>query len=314
MDACYESLRRHAAGILPDVEPATPVLLRFVELARRYADLERMTLGAVPLSFPAHLLEGEPAGAGDPLAQGLFLARRERGRLKLETGSLDRLPTDIENDGVKVIEVPFPPELPLLGAFVFDQTIGPAILIDATRPFEERLYALLHEYGHFLADIDPWRTWVCRPGGAADSPEELRAHSFAVEMLVPAAEIETYLRAVGVNPGEPVSAGLIQQLRVYFQADVRAILGGLLAAGHIHRPEIAGLVRELGPGPEASAEEVARGGRTIRYLGLAVLARRRGRLSWQDLARLLETDEATVRQIDEMFSAGKEHAHGRRLD
>lgn len=313
-DKCLDALRIRAAGTPLPLNEVEPVLRAFLDRARRYAELERMTLGSVPLSFPAHLLLGDLAEAGEPFAEGMVLAGRERERLALETGAYDRLIDDIENGGVKVIELAFPPDLDMLGAFVFDESFGPAILVDAARPLEARQYAVAHEYAHFLADNNPWTAHVCRNGGATDSPEELRAHAFAGALLVPGTELREFLEGAGVSR-DGIDAPLVRRLEVCFQADIRAILGGLLALGWIGRDDIARLMRAR---PDELDDAVPRNEApplpTSRFVSLAVLARRRGRLTWDELAGLLGTDSVTARKVDSLFAEFEEGADGRRED
>jgi len=298
-----------------DAALLAPLFERFVTIARRHAALERAVLGSVPLSFPAHLLEGSGAES-EPLAGGSMLAARERERLGGDPGALDRLDRIIEDQGVKVVSLTFPAGSALLSAFQFHADTGPAILVDATSPRRERDYALAHAYGHYLADHDPWHAWTCRTGGGGDSIEELRAHGFAGAFLVPEPALITYLAAVPRALTSPVSVDLVRQLRVYFEADDRAILGRLLALGHITTGEIAPLMADLADDAieaPASLEESAgegsfRGeghdiaeGLSDRYVTLAVMAHRAGQLDTPGLARALETDEATALAIDGRF-------------
>jgi Zn-dependent peptidase ImmA (M78 family) len=331
-----------------DAEALTPLFERFVLVAMRHAALERAVLGSVPLSFPAHLLEGSasegaeggatasavPAdtlpGTADPLARGSLLAARERERLGGDPAALDRLDRIIEDEGVKVVSLPFPDGSRLLSAFQFHADTGPAILVNARSPRRERDYALAHAYAHYLADHDPWHAWTCRDGGGGDSIEELRAHGFAGAFLVPDAALVAYLAAVSPALKSPVSAELVRQLRVYFEADDRAILGRLLALGHLATGEIAPLMAELGgdaaaapAAPEewddassfrAEGHDIAEG-LSDRYVTLAVMAHRAGQLDASGLARALETDEATALGIEARFrrdAAGEEGDDGHR--
>ncbi|HEX7878784.1 MAG TPA: ImmA/IrrE family metallo-endopeptidase [Candidatus Eisenbacteria bacterium] len=305
--------RARASGLDPEL--LAPIFERFVTIARRHAALERAVLGSVPLSFPAHLLEGS-AAVTDPLAGGASLASRERERLGGDPAVLDRLERILEDQGVKVVSLTFPAGSSLLSAFVFHSDTGPAILVDAANFRRERDYALAHAYGHYLADHDPWHAWTCRTGGGGDSIEELRAHGFAGALLVPEAALTDYLAAVPPALKRPVSADLVRQLRVYFEADDRAILGRLLALGHITTSEIAPLMAGLAPvegDPSADTEGSGAGGMfrgeghdiaeglSDRYVTLAVMAHRAGQLDTAGLARALETDESTALAIDGRF-------------
>jgi Zn-dependent peptidase ImmA (M78 family) len=307
-DPAAELQARAQAGGL-DGARLRPLFERFVTITLRHAALEKAVLGSVPLSFPAHLLSGEEAAA-DPLERGAALAARERERLGGDPAALDRLERIIEDQGVKVVALTFPADVPLLSAFQFHADTGPAILVDAALPRRERDYALAHAYAHYLADHDPWHAWTCRSGGGGDSIEELRAHGFAGAFLVPGAALEEYLGALPAAMRKPVSADLVRQLRVYFEADDRAILGRLLAGGHLATGEIAPLMAQLaGDAADVDAPAIdALGGHhdlaeglSDRYITLAVMAYRAGRLDAAGLARALETDEATALDIDARF-------------
>ncbi|MDZ4806097.1 MAG: ImmA/IrrE family metallo-endopeptidase [Candidatus Eisenbacteria bacterium] len=322
VDPLVDLLRRAGENGL-DADRLAPLFTRFVTIGIRHAALERVVLGSVPLSFPSHLLDGKPH-VDDDLAHGITLAERERDRLGADPADIDRLERMIEDQGVKVITLPFPAASGLLSAFLFHADTGPAILIDATASPHARDYALAHGYGHYLADHDPWRTWTCRLGGGGDSAEELRAHGFAGAFLVPEKALTRYLSAVSKNLLNPVPAKLVRQLQIYFDADPRAILGRLLAGGRITTAQIAPLVAELQPDPAVADEGTmdadtgphAGTGLSDRYITLAVMAYRGGHLDLAGLARSLETDEAIAMGIDQRFrrEAPVERNDGERTD
>ncbi len=307
-----EALKTHAAEAGLSVPAASPVLEQFVTIIGRYAALERLALGAVPLTFPAHLFTDRPDPASDPLAAGLALAARERERLGLGHGAIGDVVAEIEAQGLKVVQLPIPEEIPLLGAFVFDDEFGPALLTGTGTP-AARDYALAHEYGHFLADHDPYRTWVCLKGkGAGDSPEELRAHAFAGGFLVPGPDLDLYLKASEVKKGDPISVDLLRQLRAYFEADDRAVIGRLLADGWLRREEIGTMMRAV---RDDASETGPPGGRPLsaRFVSLAVMAVRGGSLTLGEMAEHLDVDERTARRIEESFRI-EEEGSGYRAD
>lgn len=317
-------LLAHATASGLDADQLTPVFERFVTIGIRHAALERVVLGSVPLSFPAHLMSFDAPDPEDKLAHGVDLAERERERLGADPADIDHLERMIEDQGVKVVTLPFPPSSGLLSAFLFHADTGPAILVDATASRRARHYALAHGYAHYLADHDPWHAWTCRLGGGGDSMEELRAHGFAGAFLVPEKALTRYLSAALPDLLNPVSSELIHQLRIYFDADHRAILGRLLAGGRITTSEIAPLMARLESEPaevdELPADEDSGSlsvvGLSDRYITLAVMAYRGGHLDLPGLARALETDEAVASEIDQRFrrEAPVERNDGDRTD
>jgi Zn-dependent peptidase ImmA (M78 family) len=284
-----------------DPLPLEPVFDQFLNRCRGYAALEKLVLGSVPLQFPAHLLAGGLDEAGDPLKQGLLLAERERERLELTHGAVEDLPGLIGRQGLKIVELPIPERSRVSGVFVFDKSFGPSILLDASRPRADRDYVLAHEYGHFLADHDPYRAFVCFRGGIPlESREEIRAHAFAAALLVSGKDLDAYLKGAGLRRGQPVSADLLRQLRTYFEADDRAILGRLLASGWLEPGEVALLLESVHGDPAGSGPRG--GGVPARFIALAVQARHDGRLSLAEMAHRLDVDERTARRIELTFT------------
>lgn len=284
-----------------------PTFERFLGILNRFAELEVRVLGSVPLQFPTYMYEVDRGAAFEPLAAGTELARRERDRLDLDAGAVDDPIGLVEAQGLKVVQVAFPPDSGLLGAFLFDAGTGPAILLDAVRPERERAYAAVHAYGHFLADYDPYRTWVCRraPTGGTP-PEEVRADSFASAFLVPPGDLALYLSGSGVRPGEALTGSEMVALRVYFNCDDRALIGTLLSSGWLSPDGVATLLEAAGPPaaeeePSARDPDLSRGGGAPlpgRFVGMAVAAHRTGALTLAEMARYLEVDEATALLVE----------------
>lgn len=338
--------RAHAAGLSADA--LRPVFERFLAVCRRFAELETKVLGSVPLQFPTYMYEVAMAEAADPVTAGVALARRERERLDVGSGALDDLLDQVEAQGLKVVQLAFPADCALLGVFVFDAKLGPALLVNAERPRAEREYAAAHLYGHFLADFDPYHSWVCLLAGEAElAPEELRARVFASAFLVPPDDLAAYLAAAGQKPGAPLPGPLLDQLRVYFGADDRAIVGGLLAGGWLAADALPDLLRRAPRPPEeeepaegepldvpleepgAEAAETAapgengggsapgappdgtpRGRLPARYVALALAAHRGGALTLAELARTLEMTESAALALERSMSPPEEEEEG----
>lgn len=313
-EATLADLRARVRDAGRDPQPLERVFEKFLHRCAGYAALEKLVLGSVPLQFPAHLLAQNPDEAGDPLRQGAGLAKRERERLDLGHGAVEDLFNLIGEQGLKIVELPLPDRSRVSGVFVFDASFGPSILVDASRTRAERDYALAHQYGHFLADHDPYRTFVCFRGVVpVESLEEVRAHAFAGAFLVPGQDMEDYLKAAGLRKGEPIRGDLLRQLRAYFEADDRAILGRLLASGWLKQEEVAPLLESL-PG-EPAAGGPRGGGSPARFIALAVQARHDGRLSLAEMARRLDVDERTARRIERTFTVDEgEESDAHRVD
>ncbi|MBU1702584.1 MAG: ImmA/IrrE family metallo-endopeptidase [Candidatus Eisenbacteria bacterium] len=164
-------------------QPVRECLKTFVELTIRYARLERLFQGDVIFTLPAHTRIIEDNLTGDPLTDGRLLAEEERRTLELGSAPLDDFEEILDEKGIKI----FPVASPFTAAGVlFGEETGPAILL--THPphsFEGRM-ALAHAYGHFIADINPYKNRFCLLGSKLqESPEEERAESFARHFLMP---------------------------------------------------------------------------------------------------------------------------------
>ncbi len=295
--------------------------LHFVE---RYARIEKLVLGGVEVHYSPASLAVDLAAGGDPIAQGEALAEAERARLELPAGPVLELQRLIEAQGIKVAPRLFPaPEY--AGGFFFDSHLGPCILLHAGMSESETLYALAHQYAHFLADFDPYITTICSlPSAAAsEDPLEARAHATALAFLMPRSDMELYRsalvgqrevtsaphRAAKFGPPRPelvVSAEFLQHLRVYFDLDGEIILWRLLELGWI---DPAGLRRLLETNAEVAKivrtppREVFAGQMLLpdRFVRLVASAFGSGRIDLEDTARYFDTDADGAERILAQF-------------
>ena len=202
-----------------------------VDLARRYATVEKLVLGETQVRYsPASLSVGLDL-KGDVVAQGEKLAVAERLRHKLPPGPILEIDALIEDQGLKVVARRFPQEATSLGAFFFDGDIGPTILVDASAVAADVSYALARQYGHFLADYEPYPYIVCgRPDPQSfTDASEVRAHTFALAFLMPEQDIDMYREAMKLQRSQVLRTELLQQLQVYFEADMELVLWRLLS-------------------------------------------------------------------------------------
>ncbi len=176
------------------------VLTASVALGRRFAFLERLIQGDVLFNLPLHTSAARDSSGDSPEAQGERLAGGERDLLDWETGAADELVSVLDGIGIKVLS-PMQQAVdaacgspdgsaPLFGAFSFEDGIGPALLVG--RPLDEPVacYVLAHEFGHLVADFDPYQSRFCRWDphslrNLSDTPEERRADRFSRALLMP---------------------------------------------------------------------------------------------------------------------------------
>jgi len=220
-------------------------LSSILALATRYALMERMVRGDAAVSYSPSALGLDLAPTGDVMSQGEQLADAERARFGLEHGPVLELDHLIEEQGVKVLPCAFPASSDVRGGFFFDQDVGPCILVHAQAPPAEHAYVAAHQYGHFLADYDPYIVTLCgrpTPESLTD-PVELRAHQFALAFLMPHDDLDAYRRGMHLETPHSLNADFVRQLHVYFEAEVETVFARLLSLGWIEPQDVDTLLR-----------------------------------------------------------------------
>ena len=214
--------------------PSWTFLEDTLDLVGRYARIEKLVLGRVDVAYSPASLSVDLSAGGEPATQAEALAIAERARLNLPAGPILDLERLIEAQGIKVVMCGFPAPS-YAGGFFFDASLGPCILLPAGASESEKLYALAHQYAHFLADFDPYITTLCAlPSNAIpDDPVESRAHAAALALLMPQTDLQLYRDALEAGHPGPVSAQLLDHLHVYFDLDPEIVLWRLTALGWI---------------------------------------------------------------------------------
>lgn len=311
--------------------PEVDVLRQFLHLSDSFAFLERLVQGHVLCDLPAHASRILSARLADPEDEGERLAEAEEDLLDWTAGSIDSLAEALDTIGVKVFlragderdgagtaVAPPPPGRDLFGAFCFYPDAGPAILAGVAADAIEATFALAHEFGHLVADVNPYVARFCRWDprsftNRSSRPEETRADRFARALLMPASAVLRALHDMG-----PVSsagyAGRVELLAAIFSAPEALVrrrladLGVLLADGPGAR-EAAGAARRRGAtggalrsaskdvneGPAPAAEPLLP--LPERYVNLALAAYGGRVLSVEVLALFLRTTEDEARRV-----------------
>jgi Zn-dependent peptidase ImmA (M78 family) len=279
-----------------------------VDLARRYARIEKMVLGAVGVTYSPSSLAADLSPRGDAVKQGEALAAAEHSRLTLPAGPILDFEQLVESQGIKIIPRLFPSPA-YAGGFFFDAELGPCILLHANASESTLRFSLAHVYAHFLADFDPYISTLCGiPSSATlEHRGEVRAHAMALEFLMPRQELESYRRAMGLKPGAAVPADLVRHLGVYFDLDAEVVLWRLLALGWI---DAAGLDRMLER--DAALAETLRTPPTLhsvlpeRFVRLVAGAFGRGKIDLEAAAEYLDTNLDGAEGILAQFDFGAE--------
>jgi len=290
-----------------DPAPFAAVLERVRAHVRLYAKLEKDLVGAVTVTYPAHLLEGIEVDSVEALAD------RERRRLELDRHETTDLMELLDREGLKVVRVRFPEGSPLEGFFLFDPETGPVFVVDAAleRRAADMVFARL--YGYFLLDTDPYQIRLARRAGDATDPSAERSFEFAAALLVSRMALRAYLVASGWSEGQAVGPEQVEQLAVYFDVSRRTILARVLSLGI----PVADLPASLEEGDAASAPAEGAAPETgspetstqvvlpERFVRLALEAHSRGRLPVADLARALDTDTEGATRLAARFQLGE---------
>ena len=121
IDALADGDRSRAARPLSRDE-----LSATLDLADRYARIEKKVLGGAKVAFSPTSLEVESHRQDDVLEIAEWIAVSERARLNLPSGPVLELVHVIEEQGLKVLPRQFPPEYS--GGFFFNEKLGPCVL------------------------------------------------------------------------------------------------------------------------------------------------------------------------------------------
>lgn len=278
-----------------------------IDFAKRYAHIEKALFGGTRVVYSPSALGLNLSTTGDLVTQGEELAQAERARFELPAGPILEIDRLIEDQGIKVIPRAFPVGTVARGGFFFDSSLGPCIFHDAAATVPERDYILAHEYGHFLADYEPYTHTICgHPGpGYTEDPREIRAHQFALAFLMPASDMQQYRDASDLGPGEPIRREFVQQLQVYFAVNNEIVLWRLLSLGWLDAAGIEWLMTEGGGLlPEIDLEQTSGDARLEmekptpeRFIHLVASAFGRGLIEVDEAAELLEVEPLEAARV-----------------
>lgn len=134
-----------------------------------------------------------PTKKWDAIKQGRKVADDERSRLGIGMLPIDDLGEILENEGILCRLAILQDDVS--GFTMNDPAVGPLIVINKNHTQERQRYSLAHEYAHVLMDRDAIGT-VSRESERAKL-QEVRANSFAANLLMPEIGILQFLSGIG---------------------------------------------------------------------------------------------------------------------
>ncbi len=195
----------------PEMEGQDP-LLRAVrdclEIGRELTHLERL-LGidrdvGVVATYPV----GRPRTKWEAIEQGRRTAREERRRLGLGMAPLANLAELLEAQGVRTAQVDLADDIS--GLTLIDADIGIFVASNKHHAHERRRFSYAHEYAHVLLDRD--RQGIVSRGADRDELIEVRANSFAAELLMPADGVHQHVRSLGKGQASRLQAEVFDEV------------------------------------------------------------------------------------------------------
>ncbi len=289
---------RAALASVPEADNLPRLIVRLEELADNYLDLLRRAGAEPPGQYPParridHL---DPAEAAEDLAV------EERNRLGIGDGPVQRLREVLEVDvGLTIFIEPLPSRV--AGLFVYVDSLGGCIALNANHPSERRRWTLAHEYAHFLVSRD--RAEVTLVSHRRQAPETERfADAFAANFLMPRSGLLRRFNELKRSSAGPITAAAIVQLahayRVSVQAltlrleDLRLVRPGTWdrLLDNNFQPRAAARILGLEADDEQAAESLP-----FHYRILATQLYANGEITESQLARYLGTDIVGARRV-----------------
>jgi Zn-dependent peptidase ImmA (M78 family)/transcriptional regulator with XRE-family HTH domain len=178
---------------IADDPKSMSALRQCMAVGRELTNLERLVgIDRDPASAVRYNLS-VPRSKFDAIRQGIAIAEQERRRLGVGYAAVTDVTELLEKHGVRTAVVDLPEDIS--GLTVFDVEAGPFVAANRSDHFLRRNFSFAHEYAHVLLDCDsPGR--ISRDSERTDLIE-VRANSFAANVLMPEAGVREVLEALG---------------------------------------------------------------------------------------------------------------------
>ncbi len=299
-------LSPHLRGEVDRVHPGNAELVRqqmaaglekFQCFLDQYRELERLMNAPLGGKLPD---ERTLSNLVDPADMAESVAVEERDRLKLGDQPIIDLRSVLETEvGLRIFYGHLPS--PVAGLYDFVPALGCCLYINRNHPPERRRVSLAHEYGHVIVDRHrPAVDYLFAPG--RKPPNERFADAFAAAFLMPATSIRRRFLEVVNTTGDFQIANLCRLAHAYF-VSVEAMAYRLEKLGLVPRGR-AELVKEAKLPVREAKERLGLSPHPVnpdpypeRYKALAVYAHEHEKITEGQLARFLDCDRVTAREI-----------------
>jgi len=186
----------------------TPVELEWIEKARRLQEVTAWASRQLELGLadvPTFHLRVSPERAADRARARLGIAVHEQLAWTNAVEAFQSWTAALERQRVVVFRLPMGKEA-ARGFALWDDWAPVAVINTAYRWTEQRIFTLLHEYGHLTLRDDAVDGEVIHRPDMTDSPDvESWCHRFAAAVLLPAHELSTFLANMGYSSRDLVT-------------------------------------------------------------------------------------------------------------
>jgi Zn-dependent peptidase ImmA (M78 family) len=278
---------------------------RFRKLNAGHADALSAAQNLVGVTRVRNFPPERPLLSGDVRAQAEQDADELRQRMGLGMSPIPHLITLLEMElGVRVYMRRLDGRIS--GVFVYDESIGACMLLNANHPHERRVQTAAHEAGHLVAARR--EPEILHTSGQSNSREERYADAFARALLTPARGVLQKFREVAAG-SKVLTRRHVIVLAHFFGVSREAMVRRLEELGSTragtwewfqanggitddHAREVLGDLAR----PDVAKAEADRP-TTLRLNLLAAEAERLGLMSEGQLARLLRIDRTELREF-----------------
>jgi Zn-dependent peptidase ImmA (M78 family)/DNA-binding XRE family transcriptional regulator len=313
-------------------------------LARELASLESL-LGVDRSQIGAPAYNVDPSRTRwQAIEQGGQVAEEERRRLGLGSRPLWDAAEFLEEQGIRTAMLDLPDEVS--GLALMERGLSPSIVVNQKHHQLRRRFSWVHEYAHVL--LDRGQRGTISLASRRDDLAEVRANSFAASFLMPEEGVRSHLADLGrglasrerfeiFDESETVSADVrpepgargvglyeIVLLAHHFQVSRTAAIYRLFNLRVLSQGERDELLAKEKAGQGKQIEDllhlpkpdhhVAREGFRLRFLGLAMEAYRREKITRAklfELGRLVDYSRETLEAV--LASAGLDEDDGEPL-